>query len=115
MNLLNIVSLLLSFQLVSCAGRQANVIDVKRSDDHTLSCQAIELETDQIQRSIRRLVPESEKTGKNIALGAAGCFLLVPWLFMDLSSAEKEEIEAYRQRLDVLQRLTVKKQCAFAL
>lgn len=78
MKLFNILSILVSLQLASCAGRQANIVDTKRSDDHSLSCQAIELEMEQIQKSIRRLVPESEKTGKNVALGVAGCFLLVP-------------------------------------
>ena len=44
------------------------------------------------------LIPASDKTAKNVALGIAGCFLLVPWFFMDFSQAEQTEINALRQR-----------------
>ena len=44
------------------------------------------------------LIPASDKTAKNVALGIAGWFLLVPWFFMDFSQAEQTEINALRQR-----------------
>jgi len=51
-----------------------------------------------IDNEIARLLPKSDKTGKNIALGATGIIFIIPLFFMDLKQGEKKEIEAYRQR-----------------
>jgi len=64
-----------------------------------------------IQGEIQRLLPKTEKTGKNVALGVAGWFLLVPWFFMDFKNAEATEYEAYRQRYNHLSTLAVSKNC----
>lgn len=86
---------------------------VRRLDDTSLSCEEIKLEMRQIEMEMHRLVPETDKTSKNVGLGVAGLFFIPAWLFMDLSNAEKEEVNAYRQRYNVLEQLAKKKQCAF--
>ena len=99
--------------LSACAGRKARPVPLDQVGDNQRSCASIELEISQTQSEIQRLIPESDKTGKNVALGVAGAFLLVPWFFMDLSDAEKAEINAYQQRYNKLQVIAKEKECAF--
>ena len=54
---------------------------------------------------------EDNKRKTNYAVAAAGTFLLVPLLFLDLSEAEREEIRASRARYTHLHRLAVNKKC----
>lgn len=96
---------------IGCAGRAANPIMTHQYGDDKRSCKALEMELSQIEQEIQRLVPKTEKTGKNIALGVAGAFFLVPWFFMDLSKAEQIEVNAYRQRYNHLVILAVEKNC----
>jgi hypothetical protein len=65
-----------------------------------------------IDTEVAKLIPESKKGGKNVALGVAGWFLLVPWFFMDFSDAEKIEIRAYRERYLALEQLWERKGCS---
>jgi hypothetical protein len=60
---------------------------------------------------MQRLIPQKDKTGKNVALGVAGWFLLVPWFFMDFKNAEATEYEAYRQRYNHLASVAISKKC----
>lgn len=99
--------------LLGCAGRSARPVAQDQVGDGQRSCAAIELEMGQIQSEIQKLTPESDKTGKNVGLGIAGAFLIIPWFFMDLSDAEKAEIAAYQQRYNKLQVLATQKKCAF--
>jgi hypothetical protein len=64
-----------------------------------------------IQAEIQRLIPETEKTGKNTALGVTGFFFIVPLFFMDLSESEQVEINAYRQRYNHLMIIASEKKC----
>lgn len=64
-----------------------------------------------VQGEIQRLLPKTDKTGQNVALGVAGAFLLVPWFFMDFKNAEQTEYEAYRQRYNHLATLAMSKNC----
>ena len=67
-----------------------------------------------IQSQIQKLVPESDKTGKNVGLGIGGIFLLgIPWFFMDLTDAEKAEINAYNMRYNKLMTIATQKKCQF--
>lgn len=106
-----IASFLIALFLFSCAGRAANPVMVHQYGDDRKSCKALELELSQIEQEIQRLVPKTDKTGKNVALGVAGVFFLVPWLFMDLSQAEQIEVNAYRQRYNHLVIMATEKEC----
>jgi hypothetical protein len=106
------ISLLcISAILTGCAGRAANPVMVRQMGDNHKSCQMIQREISSIETNIQTLVPQSDKTGKNVALGIGGLFIWPMWLFMDLSSAEKEEINAYRMRHDHLLSLSQEKGC----
>lgn len=94
-----------------CAGRAANPVTVNQYGDNGKSCKAIETEIRFIDSEVTRLVPATEKTGKNVALGIAGAFFLVPWFFMDFSQAEQMEINALRQRYNHLSILAGEKNC----
>jgi hypothetical protein len=97
--------------VIGCAGRAANPVMIQQYGDDKKTCQALEHEMAFIQGEIQRLVPQTEKTGKNVALGVTGAFLLVPLFFMDLSQAEQIEVDAYRQRYNHLLIIAGDKQC----
>ena len=98
--------------LVGCAGRDPNPVASYRVGDETLTCSGIKSEMAYIDTQVAKLIPKSKKTGKNVALGVAGWFLLVPWFFMDFSEAEKIEIRAYQERYLALEQLWDKKSCS---
>lgn len=97
--------------LAGCAGRAANPIMVQQYGDNAKSCQALEHDMAFIESEVQRLVPDTEKTGKNVALGVTGAFFLVPLFFMDFSQAEQMEVNAYRQRYNHLAILAMDKGC----
>ena len=94
--------LTLSFTFSSCAGRAAHPVMIRQYGDKDLSVEALEMQIAMVEEEIIRRMPKTDKTGKNIALGVAGAFLLVPWFFMDFSQAEQIEIDALRLRYNHL-------------
>lgn len=98
--------------LTGCAGRAANPVAINQFGDEGKSCRAINTELKIIENNVQRLIPESNKSGKNAALGAIGLFIPPAWLFMDLSTAEKQEINAYRKRHDHLVSIADAKNCS---
>lgn len=68
----------------------------------------------QIDADIARKLPDTQKTGKNVALGIAGLFFLVPWFFMDFTESEQIEIEAMRNRYTRLNSIAADKHCGRA-
>ena len=97
--------------VIGCAGRAANPVMIQQYGDDKKTCQALEREMAFIQGEIQRLIPQTEKTGKNVALGVTGFFFIVPLFFMDLSKAEQIEVDAYRQRYNHLLIIAGDKQC----
>jgi len=106
-----IAALTAVFFLASCAGRTPNPVLISQYGDEQKSCKALGLEMTDIQGEIQRLLPEKDKTTKNVALGVAGWFLIVPWFFMDFKNAEAQEYEAYRQRYNHLSRIAQIRNC----
>lgn len=98
--------------MTGCAGRAANPVMVQQYGDQSKSCQALEMDMAFVESEVQRLVPKTEKTGSNVALGVAGAFLLVPWFFMDFSQSEQVEVNAYRQRYNHLAMIAMDKGCA---
>lgn len=110
----NIVTVLLLGSMLfvtACGGRNASPVMVAQYGDEQKSCEALRFEMSNAQAEIQRLLPKSDKTGKNVALGVAGWFLLVPWFFMDFKNAEATEYEAYRQRYNHLASIAMSKKC----
>lgn len=113
MKVKKIVSLMLAFSIffAGCAGREANLVQVRQLGDEQKTCDELRTELYYIENEISRLLPKSDKTGRNIALGATGILFIVPLFFMDLKQGEKKEIEAYRQRYNHLLMITQQKDC----
>lgn len=113
-NRFKVVALILTFTLlVNCGGRAANPIMVQQYGDKEKPCKALELEMSQMQTEIQRLVPKTDKTGKNVALGITGLLFIIPLFFMDLSQAEQIEVNALRQRNNHLVIIATDKNCGF--
>jgi Short C-terminal domain len=102
------IYLSLSMFLVACGGRTAHPVADYKPGDEDMSCSDLKAEMSHIETEVDKLIPESKKTGKNVALGAAGLFLIFPWFFMDVGDAEKTEIRAYNERYLALEKLYAK-------
>jgi hypothetical protein len=71
-----------------------------------MTCKEVRGEKLFIESEMARIDPRIIKTHiKNAILGAAGCWLLVPWFFIDLSGADKAELESLARRYSVLKQL----------
>lgn len=57
--------------LTACAGRPANPVMVDQVGDAKRNCASIETEMRFVEKEISRLIPETDKTNKNVALGIA--------------------------------------------
>lgn len=108
--LLGILLILLLFS--SCGGRTANPIQVTKVSDGNLSCIQLTNEINYIDQEVRKLTKVADKQPKNVALLTAGAFLVVPYFFVDLQEAEKQEINALRARYFHLTRLAKNQNCA---
>lgn len=107
--------LVLCLILISaCAGRTANPVSEYQYGDEKKSCERLRAEIADINAEIAALLPETDKTGENVALGVAGAFLLVPWFFMDFSEAEQIEVNALRRRHNNLVAISAEKDCGFS-
>jgi len=102
-----------AIMLLGCAGREAHPVSTYQYGDEKKSCKALEMELTFTEEKIQRLIPETEKTGKNVGLGVAGVFLIVPWFFMDFTKSEKIEAEALRDRYNQLLVIAEDKNCGF--
>lgn len=100
--------------LSACAGRPANPIATVQIGDERRSCEALIAEMSQIDADIARKLPDTQKTGKNVALGVTGLLFIVPWFFMDFSESEQIEIEALRNRYTRLNAIAADKGCGKA-
>lgn len=79
MNFFKTVALvLIAINLVGCAGRAANPITVRQISDERKSCSTLRMEMSSIENNIQRLIPESNKTGKNVALALTGALICPP-------------------------------------
>jgi hypothetical protein len=105
------IALIASTLLSGCAGRSAHPIKSWQPNDQSLSCNSLLAAMSESESNINKLIPESEKTGKNVALGIGGLFFFPIWFFMDFSDAEKVEINAQRDRYNHLSRLYMDKGC----
>ena len=102
-----------ALMLLGCAGREAHPVSTYQYGDEKKSCKALEMELTFTEEKIQRLLPETEKTGKNVGLGVAGVLLIVPWFFMDFTKSEQIEAEALRDRYNQLLVIAEDKNCGF--
>jgi len=109
-NILAVSALLLS---TACAGRTANPVSEYQYGDENKTCPRLRAEISQTSGDIAALIPDTNKTGQNVALGVAGAFFIVPWFFMDFSEAEQVEVNALRRRHNNLVAIASEKKCGF--
>ena len=98
--------------LTTCGGRPPNPVAVYQPGDERRSCAGLRAEVAENEVQIAKLVPSEDATGKNVALGVAGAFVLVPWFFMDFKDGERIEIDALRRRNRYLREFAYEKECA---
>jgi hypothetical protein len=86
--------------LTACAGRDAKPIPVMNAYDRDLSCEQIQAEIQNNETKASQLADERNSSrNANIAIGTVGALLFWPALFaLDLSDAERVEIDALHQR-----------------
>lgn len=106
-----IMALSLVLFLSGCAGKTPNPVSQYQIGDEGRSCESLRVEIADNEAAIMKLVPQENKTGKNVALGVTGAVFLVPLFFMDFSDAERIEVEAYQRRNNYLRVLADKKHC----
>lgn len=99
--------------LAGCAGRAAAPVSQYQMGDEKKPCEHLRGEIAEIDANIaRKTQTVQNRYGGNAALAVAGMFLFWPALFfMDLSEADKTELEAMRQRRNALTRICVDKDC----
>ena len=106
------VSASVALLLAGCGGRPPNPVAQYLPGDEQRSCEGLKSEVANNEAEILRLLPDEDATGKNVVLGVAGAFLLVPWFFMDFKEAEATEIQALRRRNQSLREIAGTKGCA---
>ncbi|WP_436033912.1 hypothetical protein [Rhizobium rhizogenes] len=99
--------------LSGCGGREAHPIAATNVGDSGMDCGGISREFEANERQILSTVKErSQAQGKNVILGATGVLLFWPALFfMDPKSPEKVEIDALRNRNQVLSEFGRSRKC----
>ncbi len=101
--------LILTSFLAACAGRSASPVMATQYNDKSMNCEQIGEEMRRIEVEIRSLLPQSDKTANRVGWGIAGLFFFPLWFAMDLSDAEKIEIDAYKSRYENLRYLAHEK------
>ncbi|KQR35801.1 hypothetical protein ASF91_22275 [Rhizobium sp. Leaf155] len=96
-----------------CGGRAAHPVASTNPTDSAFDCAGIKREFEANERQILATVKErADAQGKNVILGATGVLLFFPALFfMDPKSPEKLEIDALRNRNQVLAEIAKAKRC----
>lgn len=108
------VLLIVAIVCVGCAGTDPNPIAAYLPGDENKSCSALKAEIANIDKQISRKQAQKKKTDTdNVVWFIAGCFVLVPWFFMDLKGSEQPEIDALQQRKDALIVIAADKDCGF--
>ncbi len=109
----NLFWILVFCQLVSgCGGRLPQPVAIERPEDSSISCVKIEKELYSIKKNISALLSASiSNTERDTFVGFVGAFFPPAHIFRDFRQAEKVEINALRERHNLLVRLAHKKGC----
>ncbi len=97
--------------LSACGGVAPNPVSQYQPGDEKRSCDGLTSEIVQNEAEIAELLPDADATGKNVALGVTGAFLLIPWFFMDFKEGEAVDIKALDKRNDWLREVAADKDC----
>ena len=87
------------FFVSGCAGSAPNPVARYTPADEKRNCASLKTEIKANKKEIAKKNTErTNKTFKNLGLGATGVFLIAPWFFMDLKGKEAGETEALERR-----------------
>ncbi len=82
------------FFLSGCAGSGPNPVARYTPADEKRDCASLKAELKANKNEIAKKTTErTNKTNKNLILGASGVFLVAPWFFMDLKGKEAVAIQ----------------------
>jgi hypothetical protein len=96
--------------LTGCMGHHANPVQISQPGDTDKDCNQLRSEIAVTEQQAMRLQNKCDsKLPWNLAMGVAGCFVLVPWFFMDLKCGECDEATAMEARADYLKSLSYEK------
>lgn len=104
-----------SILLTSCAGHTPNPVSDYQYGDEKRTCEHLRAELSEIQNNIATKASAVSGTStRNVIFGATGIILFWPALFlMDVSGADKVELEALKKRHNSLLRFAADKECGF--
>jgi len=105
------VSLICCMFWLGCGGREAHPVAAYQPGDSDRSCEGLRLEIAQLNADMAAKEKKTSKAGKNVLCFVTGCFIIVPWFFIDLKNADKTEYEAMDSRLDRLTLIAGEKKC----
>lgn len=115
MNKLLGVLCLLTIFIISCAGRDPNLVEKKQTADTSFSCERLKTEVD----ACTKIIFEKHHIGKKkmeetIAAAIVGYAILPPVLLaMDLKKADYKEMGAFQERRNYLIGLAQEKECTW--
>lgn len=99
--------------LAGCAGRTPSPVSAVRAGDEQLTCAQIDGEVNDFVPKVRKLSNDADKAGYNAGIAAVGAIIFLPALFaLDISDAEKIEIQAYIARYQTLAAKRKSQNCA---
>lgn len=100
------VLLALTVLLTGCMGHHSDPVQISQPQDLDKSCVQLKSEASLSHQQADSLKRKCDmKLPWNIGMGVAGCFVIVPWFFMDLKCGECGEWEAMEARADLLDSL----------
>lgn len=108
------VAPLVVIAVTGCGGREAHPVSVTRAEDQTLNCVSLVREFEANERQVVATLKErNDGRAKNVVLTATGVLLFLPALFfIDPKSPERVEIQALRNRNEVLADIARGKSCS---
>lgn len=102
----------LSLILSGCVGRNAQPIAANYATDSRLSCTSIVDEIARHQQTLVNLQTERSRINRrNINVGIAGSFLLIPFFWLNITDAPEVEQYAIGGRMNILNDLREAKDC----
>lgn len=111
-----VVCVVLTFGILlmsGCAGRQAYPVQISQNGDYNKSCDNLRRDLTDLQYQVRQKSGQtSSGDSKDTVLLATGVLLFWPALFfMDLSNADRVELEAMQSRYNHLTNIYNSKNC----
>ncbi len=98
--------------IIGCGGHMANPVERYMPGDEKKSCEILASE---VEMNLGEIADKQKKAGdRDVWNGiwfAAGCFILVPWFFMDSKGSYEVEIDALEARNKMLKAYYAEKGC----